>query len=229
MRAGKTPAQALAALVSADPLAESRQVAFLSADGDAAAHTGADCIPAAGHLLADGVTAQANCVESAQVWESMIEAFGAAEGKLQHRLLAALEAAEAAGGDWRGRQAGAILVVPAGGQPWETVCDLRVDDHPEPLAELRRLLRLHDGYSAMGEVDDSAAIARTSDMVELDVRFAEILDAARADDVPRAQELVAPLLAEDGRWRDYFRALGDHGYLPHADDVLAEDVSASSG
>ena len=223
MRHGKTPEQALAALVAADPLAPSRQVAMLSADGAAAVHTGAECIAAAGHAVGEGVTAQANCVDSPRVWESMLEAFADAEGPLARRLLEALDAAEEAGGDWRGRQAAGVLVVPAHGPAWETVCDLRVDDHPEPLAELRRLLGLHEGYSAMGEIDDSAAIARAANMAELDVRFAEILDAARSGDVARAREFFAPLAEEDDRWRDYFRALAQHGYVPHADALLAEE------
>jgi len=221
MRGGKTPEQALAALVVADPLSASRQVAMLAADGTAAVHTGADCIPSAGHVIGEGVTAQANCVESPRVWESMVEAFGEAKGELKRRLLDTLDAAEAAGGDWRGRQAAGILVVPAEGQPWETVCDIRVDDHPDPLAELRRLLQLHEGYTAMGEVDDSATIVRAAGMEELDVRFAELLDAARAGDVSRGRELVAPLLAEDERWANYLRALADAGYLPHADELLS--------
>lgn len=222
MRAGKTPEQALAALVTADPLESSRQVAMLAADGTAAVHTGTGCIPAAGHIVGDGVTTQANCVEGPRVWEAMIETFQAAQGSLQRRLLAALDAAEAAGGDWRGRQAAGIRVVPAEGQPWETVCDLRVDDHPEPLAELGRLLRLHEGYSAMGEVDDSAAIARQAGMEGLDVRFAEISDAARAGDIERGRVLIAQLLGEDERWRGYLRALGDLDHLPHADKLLSE-------
>jgi uncharacterized Ntn-hydrolase superfamily protein len=220
MRVGKTPEQALAALVAADPLAETRQVAMLAADGPAAVHTGADCIPAAGHVVGDGVTAQANCVDSAAVWESMVEAFTAASEPLAHRLLDALDAAEAAGGDWRGRQAAGVLVVAAEGKPWETVCDLRVDDHAEPLAELRRLLGLHDGYSAIGEVDESAAIAREAGMDELDVRFAELFDAARAGDLDRGRVLVTDLLAEDERWRSFLQALADLDHLPHADELL---------
>ena len=221
IRAGKTPEQALAALVVADPLSARRQVAILAADGTAAAHTGAHCIPAAGHIVGEGITAQGNCVESAHVWESMVEAFGEATGSLQRRLLSALDAAEAAGGDWRGRQAAGLLVVPGQGQPWETVCDLRVDDHPEPLAELRRLLQLHEGYTAMGEVDDSARIARAAGMEQLDIRFAELLDAARAGDIPSGKKLLAPLLEEDARWATYLRALADAGYLPHAEELLS--------
>ena len=220
MRAGKTPEQALAGLVAADPLASNRQVSMLAADGTAAVHTGVDCIPAAGHRIGDGVTAQANCVEGPQVWESMVDAFVEAEGSLQRRLLGALDVAEAAGGDWRGRQAAGILVVPAEGQPWDTVCDVRVDDHEDPLGELRRLLDLHEGYTALGEVDDSAEVARRTGLPELDVRFAVLFDAARAGELERGRSLVAELLRQDKRWRAYLQALADRDYLPHADELL---------
>jgi uncharacterized Ntn-hydrolase superfamily protein len=220
MRAGKTPEQALAGLVAADPLASNRQVSMLAADGTAAVHTGDDCIPSAGHRIGDGVTAQANCVEGPQVWESMVDAFVEAEGSLQRRLLGALDSAEAAGGDWRGRQAAGILVVPAEGQPWDTVCDVRVDDHLDPLGELRRLLDLHEGYTALGEVDDSAEVARRTRLPDLDVHFAELFDAARAGDLERGRSLVAELLRQDERWRAYLRALADHDYLPNADELL---------
>lgn len=221
MRSGKTPEQALAALRVADPLAESRQVAMLAASGEVAVFTGADCIKAAGHLTGEGVSAQANCVEAPAVWESMVEAFTGGSGSLARRLLTALQAAEAAGGDWRGRQAAGIRVVPAEGQAWETVCDLRVDDHPEPLAELGRLLGLHEGYSAIGEIDDSAAVARAAGMEALDVRFAELFDAARSGELDRGRALVAELVAEDRRWRDYLVALGRLEHLPHADELLS--------
>jgi uncharacterized Ntn-hydrolase superfamily protein len=220
MRAGKTPEQALAGLVAADPLASNRQVSMVAADGTAAVHTGDACIPAAGHRIGEGVTAQANCVAGPQVWESMVDAFVEAEGSLQRRLLGALDAAEAAGGDWRGRQAAGILVVPAEGQPWDTVCDVRVDDHEDPLGELRRLLDLHEGYTALGEVDDSAEVARRTRLPELDLHFAELFDAARAGDLERGRSLVAELLRQDERWRAYLQALADHDYLPHADELL---------
>ena len=220
MGAGKTPEQALAGLVAADPLAANRQVSMLAADGTAAVHTGDACIPAAGHRIGDGVTAQANCVEGPQVWESMVDAFVEAEGSLQRRLLAALDAAEASGGDWRGRQAAGILVIPAEGQPWDTVCDVRVDDHEDPLGELLRLLDLHEGYTALGEIDDSAKVAHRMRMPQLDVHFAELFDAARAGEIERGRELVAELLREDERWRAYLRALADLDYLPHADELL---------
>jgi uncharacterized Ntn-hydrolase superfamily protein len=220
LAAGKTPVQALAALVTADPDQSVRQVAILAADGTAAVHTGAHCIPDAGHQLGDGFSIQANIMRSPSVWPAMATAFEAASGPLARRLLAALDAGEAAGGDWRGKQAAGLLVVPAEGKPWETAVDLRVDDHEDPLAELRRLLDLHDGYGAMDEPGDRAEAARRLGMEELDVRFAEIVDAAHADDVTRARELLAPLLAEEPRWASYVRVLGDRGHLPHAEQLV---------
>jgi uncharacterized Ntn-hydrolase superfamily protein len=219
LAAGKTPEQGLAALVTADPDAEVRQVAILAADGAVSAHTGASCIPDAGHQTGDGYSVQANIMRSREVWPAMAETFEAATGPLTRRLLAALDAGEEAGGDWRGMQAAGLLVVPAQGKPWETVTELYVDDHPEPLRELRRLLDLDEGYKAMDESDRRAEVARAVGMAELDLRFAELLDAVHADDVARARQLLAPLLAEEPRWAVYVRVLGERGYLPHADEL----------
>lgn len=220
LEAGKTPEQALAALVTADPESSVRQVAILSADGTAAAHTGADCIPDAGHQLGDGYSVQANIMRNPSVWPAMAEAVEAATGPLAQRLLATLDAAEEAGGDWRGMQAAGLLVVEAEGKPWERVFDLRVEDHPEPLKELRRLVDMAEGYRAMSRVEERAAAARGAGLAELDVRFAEVIDAAHADDLARARELLAPLLAEEPRWADYVRTLGTRGYIPHADEFV---------
>jgi uncharacterized Ntn-hydrolase superfamily protein len=222
LRAGKTPKLALDGLRAADPGAQTRQVAILAADGEVAAHTGEDCIPAAGHLTGHGVSAQANCVDSARVWESMVEAFESATGTLARRILAALDAAEAAGGDWRGKQAAGLVVAPVEGPPWQRITDLRIDDHPEPLAELRRLLDLEDGYRALDQ-DNRAEAARAFDMADLDVRFAELLDAAHDGDIQRGREVLRPLLAKEPRWADYMRALRDAGELPHADELLREE------
>jgi uncharacterized Ntn-hydrolase superfamily protein len=221
LAAGKTPVQALAALVTADDEAEVRQVAMLGADGAVAAHTGELCIPDAGHRTGEGYSVQANIMRTPDVWPAMAEAFESARGSLSRRMLAALEAAQEAGGDWRGMQAAGLLVVPAEGKPWEVVTDLRVDDHPEPLKELRRLLDRHDGYAAIyeGEAPRGEA-ARSFGMEELDVGLADLIDAAKADDVERARGLLAPLLAEEPRWAIYVRVLGLRGLLPHADEIV---------
>lgn len=224
LRAGKSPEEALAGLVAADPDAAVRQVAIVDAEGRTAVHTGDDCIPEAGHQGGEGYTVQANMMRSAEVWPAMAETFEAARGSLARRLLAALDAAEAAGGDWRGQQAAGILVVSDDAKPWEPVSDLRVDDHPEPLRELRRLLDLEEAYRAQTRADERAAAARAGGLSELDVRWAEILDAAHADDVTTARDLLAPLLVEEPRWAAYAAALSARGLLPHADELLGRET-----
>jgi uncharacterized Ntn-hydrolase superfamily protein len=224
LRAGKTPEEALAGLVAADSDSAVRQVAMVDAEGRTAVHTGDECIPEAGHGLGEGYTVQANMMRSVEVWPAMAEAFEAASGSLAQRLLSALDAAEAAGGDWRGQQAAGIVVVAADAKPWERVSDLRVDDHPEPLVELRRLLNLEEAYRAQTRSDERAAAARAGKLSELDVRWAEILDAAHANDVATARALLAPLLAEEPRWSAYADALAARGLLPRVDELLGRET-----
>ena len=125
-----------------------RQVAVVDAHGSVAVHTGDGCIAYAGHETGDGFACQANMMARATVPDAMAAAFERPRGALAERLLAALDAAEAEGGDVRGRQSAALLVVPAEGEPWRRAVDLRVEDHPEPLGELRRLLPLNEAYDA---------------------------------------------------------------------------------
>jgi len=219
LRARKSPEQALAQLVAADDDSAYRQVAILYAAGSVAVHVGEACIPAAGFAVGDGFSAQANMVDSERVWQSMAEAFQHSEGPLAERLLAALDAAEAAGGDWRGRQAGGILVVGPEGQPWERDVDLRVDDHADPLGELRRLLRLRRAYQSMRgppgpSADDLDALP------ELDRRLAAIFGATATGRVDEARGLFRPLLEEEPRWGDFVRTLADRDLLPHAAELL---------
>jgi uncharacterized Ntn-hydrolase superfamily protein len=145
LRDGIASHEALAQLLESDPGRELSQVALLDARGHVATHTGAACIGSAGHLTADGVGVQANMMTNDTVWPAMLDAYQRGEGDLAARLLAALEAAEAAGGDIRGRQSSALLVV-AGertNKPWHgRLFDLRVEDHPAPVTELARLVRL---------------------------------------------------------------------------------------
>lgn len=143
LSSGLTAHEALTALKSVDPHPERRQVAMVDGHGNIAAYTGAACVAAAGHSIGDGCATLGNLVRSSRVWSSMLKAFEASSGWLPRRLLDALDAAEAAGGDIRGQRSAAIRVVQSerSGRPWhDHVVDLRVDDHPEPLAELRRLV-----------------------------------------------------------------------------------------
>jgi uncharacterized Ntn-hydrolase superfamily protein len=156
MKAGKSAPEALKALLSADSDREVRQVAMVDAQGRAAAHTGAKCIQAAGHETGEGFTVEANLMDQATVWPAMSKAFRAAKGDLVDRLLAALRAAQAEGGDIRGQQSAAILIVRGkpSGQPWnDRLFDLRVEDNPDPLKELGRLIQLRRAYRLMDEGD----------------------------------------------------------------------------
>jgi uncharacterized Ntn-hydrolase superfamily protein len=216
---GEAPAAALARLVAEDPQGASRQVAILGADGAVAAHTGAACMRYAGDIQGDGVSCQANIMASAAVWPAMLEAFADADGTLTRRLLTALFAAEGAGGDLRGRQSAAVLVVPGAGEPWETVTSLRVEDHPEPLVELERLVRLSEAYRlasrgdeclAAGRFDEAGrffleavAVAPESD----ELRFWAGLGAAQTGDMDTALDHVRAAIAVNPGWRDLLARL----------------------
>lgn len=175
--AGKSASEALRGLLAADPACQVRQVAMIDASGRVATFTGARDIPAAGGIaggpapdsgpydcgegggtltVGDGFAVQANLMASDRVWPAMARAYEAAEGDLAERLLAALDAAQAEGGDIRGKQSAALVVVRAtsSGKPWQDrLFDLRVDDHAEPLAELRRLVALQRAYNHMNAGD----------------------------------------------------------------------------
>ncbi len=156
MRSGESAPATLAALLAADAGREVRQVGMVDAAGRSTAFTGSRCVEAAGHITADGLSVQANMMERPTVWPAMAEAYNGARGELADRLLAALRAAEAEGGDVRGRQSAAMLVVPASGPAWSTRYDLRVEDDRAPLDELARLLRLARAYEAFDRTEEPA-------------------------------------------------------------------------
>src|SRR5579863_2610519 len=149
MRAGKSAPDALAGLLASDSRREVRQVAMIDRKGRVAAHTGSTTIPESGHIVGDGFSVQANMMLKNSVWPAMAEAYRTGKGELVDRLLAALDAAEAEGGDIRGRQSAAILIVEgkSTGRPWiDTIFDLRVEDGSQPLAEIRRLVSIRRAY-----------------------------------------------------------------------------------
>ena len=163
MREGITPQEVLRRLLEADQRGETRQVALLGSSGRVATHTGGACVAAAGHLTDEGVSVQANMMTDDTVWPAMLEAYRRARGDLAARLVAALEAAEATGGDIRGRQSAALLVVSGSraAKPWQgRLYDFRVDDHPDPVAEIARLLRLKRAQSAQRRFAEAAAAGR---------------------------------------------------------------------
>src|ERR1044071_875774 len=156
MRAGRSAPDALKALLAGDEARDVRQVAMIDAQGRVMAHTGAKDIPAAGHKVGENYSVQANLMLNDKVWPAMAQAFENTKGDLAERMMAALEAGQAAGGDIRGKQSAALIVVTGKptGRPWaDRLFDLRVDDNAEPLKELRTLVTLQRAYNHMNAGD----------------------------------------------------------------------------
>jgi uncharacterized Ntn-hydrolase superfamily protein len=221
---GLPPKEALDRLLADDERPEFRQVAFLGAAGQTSAHTGDACVPAAGHIDEANVSVQGNMLASTDVWPAMLEGFRSAHGSLADRLLGAFDAAEAAGGDFRGRQAGAVLVVSAeraDAQPWDgRVVDVRVDDSDDPIAELRRLVRLSEAHRRIGRPppgaspDEEMAAVRAAGLREDEVTVTGAAAAAAAGDLERATALLRSLVDANGRWLDAFERYERLGLLP---------------
>jgi uncharacterized Ntn-hydrolase superfamily protein len=230
LQGGESPGNALQALLDADEQERFRQVAVVDAKGGVAVHTGIGCIPHAGDAQGEGFSAQANMMASSEVWPAMAEAFGAAAGSLARRLLAALEAAEVAGGDVRGRQSAALLVVPAAGEVWEKVADLRVEDDPAPLAELARLLDLRDAYDLAGQGDDLVGEGRHDEAARRYRRASELmpdndellfwagLGVAHGGDVDEGAGYVRRAIEVHDGWRELLARL-DPEIAPGAEAV----------
>jgi uncharacterized Ntn-hydrolase superfamily protein len=229
---GASAADALARLLAEDYGAAGRQVAVLDARGEVAAHTGSSAIPFAGHAIGEQVSCQANIMASERVWPAMLEAYTRDSGSLTTRLLAALDAAEVHGGDIRGRQSAAILVVPAEGEPWQTAVCLRIEDHPDPLPELRRLVRLGDAYALAGRADELVNEGRHEEAARLyaeaselapdshELRFWAGLGAAHSGDLDGAVEHVCAAIAMQPGWRELLPRIPPD-VAPTASAVLA--------
>jgi uncharacterized Ntn-hydrolase superfamily protein len=233
MESGFGAEEALARLVAEDARAEFRQVAMIDATGSVATHTGSGCVGCAGHVAGEEVSCQANMMRSAEVWPAMLDAYQGTGGSLAQRLLAALDAAEAAGGDARGRQSAALLVVPGAGEPWRQEVSLRVEDHQNPLGELRRLLSLHEAYRMAGEADELLAEGRHEVAAELyrdaaerttgnpELRFWAGLGLAQGGDLERGVADVRAAIDAEPGWRQLLERL-PASLSPSAAAVLEE-------
>jgi uncharacterized Ntn-hydrolase superfamily protein len=242
MRAGKTARQALDGLLAADSSREVRQVAMVDAKGTVAAYTGSNCIPAAGHIEGEQFSVQANLMLNDKVWPAMAKAFRETKGDLASRMLAALDAAQAAGGDIRGKQSAAMVIVSgkSTGKPWvDRLVDLRVEDHPEPLQELRRLVQLRRAYRHMDDGDGaterkdiegalksySAAIQLSPENVE--PRYWAAISLANAGRLDEALPLFAAAFAKDANWRELTPRLHKTGWLKVSDNDLKRILAAT--
>jgi uncharacterized Ntn-hydrolase superfamily protein len=229
MRAGRGAPEALAGLLAADSASQVRQVGMVDATGRVAAHTGDKCITAAGHLVGEGFSVQANMMEKDTVWPAMAKAFREAKGDLAERMLVALEAAEAQGGDIRGKQAAALIVVSgkSTGRPWvDRKFDLRVEDNPLPLKELRRLVTLQRAYNLMNEgdlaierKDTEAALKAYSGAEALapgnaEMVFWHAVSLVNVGKVDEALPLLQKTYKADPRWKELLKRLPRSGLLP---------------
>lgn len=244
MAQGKSAPETLAELLAADGGRELRQVAMVDAQGRVAAHTGARCIAEAGHIVGDAFSVQANMMLNDRVWPAMHQAYLQAKGDLAERLVCALEAAQDAGGDVRGQQSAAILVVPAQAtdRPWDdVVVELRVEDHPAPIAELRRLLTVHRAYSRMnrgdellgkGQVEEAmseyrAAAELVPDIAELPFWHAVTLaDMGRVDE---ALPIFRDVFARDPNLALLVQRLPASGLLRDDPQMMTQILGAARG
>ena len=240
LKRGVAAPDALAQLVKADAQQDVRQVAIIDAQGRVAAHTGRKAIVAAGHHVGTQYSVQANLMANAKVWPAMAAAYEKATGDLADRLLAALDAAEAVGGDIRGRQSAALLIVKpkSTGKPWsgaDRVFDLRVEDQAEPLKELRRLVRLQRAYNRANHGDElmsdqkvdealkeyAAAATIAPEIVELPFWHAVTLASMGRE--AEAKPIFQAVFAKEPAWADLVPRLPAAGLLPE-DKRLIERI-----
>lgn len=229
LKDGLTAQQALDSLLATDEGRDVRQVAIVDNKGNVAVHTGKSCIAYAGHIKGEQFSVQSNMMLTEKVPGAMAAAFEKSKGKpLAERMLLALEAGEAAGGDIRGKQSAALLVVPAvsKGEPWnERTVDLRVDDAALPLKELRRLYNLQVAYEHMNAGDlavekgdmPKAMEAYNSAMKmfpqNLEMQYWTAITLANNGDIKKAAAMLKAVYQKDKNWRELTRRLPKAGLL----------------
>ena len=244
MRAGKSAPDALKALLAGDDGRDVRQVAMMDAQGRVAAHTGAKDIPDAGHIVGKDYSVQANLMLNDKIWPAMSRAFETTKGDLAERMMAALDAAQEAGGDIRGRQSAALIVVTGKptGRAWaDRLFDLRVDDSAEPLKELRRLVTLQRAYNHMNagdlaveQKDNDRALVEYGAAAKLVPDNAEmvywhavaLVNMGRVD---ASLPLFKRVFAMDKNWVTLTPRLAKVGLLPDDRKVIDRIVNLGSG
>ena len=223
LKSGLTAQQALDSLLSDDPGKEVRQVAIVDINGNVAVHTGKNCVDHANHIKGTGFSVQSNMMLTPDVSKAMSAAFENSKGKqIAERMLLSLEAAQKVGGDIRGQQSAALLVVPAKteGKPWdERTVDLRVDDNPAPLKELRRLYNVHLAYQHMNngdlaiEKNDMATAMNEYNAAmkmfpkNLEMQYWTAITLANNKQVEKALPILKKIFAQDRNWKELTRRL----------------------
>jgi uncharacterized Ntn-hydrolase superfamily protein len=207
MQAGKSAEQALKGLIETDSHPEWRQVGMIDAKGNRAAHTGKQCIREAGHVIGEDFVVMANLMEKNTVWQAMADAYKNSAGDLAERMLAALDAAQKEGGDIRGRQSAAMIIVKGkstGVDYKDRIIDLRVEDNPAPLVELRRLVTLNRAYVLMNDGDEKMTQRDTKGALQAYARAMEL-----APEVTEIRYWVALTMFSEGMQNDALKIFHD--------------------
>lgn len=244
MRHGKSAPDTLRGLAASDEGREVRQVAMIDASGRVAVHTGSKCIAQAGHVLDEEnqFTVLANLMEKDTVWPAMAVAYRNSSGDLADRMIAALEAAEREGGDIRGRQSAALLIVKSesSGKPWQDrIFDLRVEDHPDPIAELKRLVKIQRAYHHMnaGDValehgdfelanrEYALAAQFAPDIVE--IQFWQAVTLTSSGRLEQALPIFKSVFMREAHWAEVVPRLVPSGLLPD-DEEMIEKILAQA-
>jgi len=244
LREGKTPQQALETMLAEDEGREGRQVAIVDAHGNVAVHTGSRCVAEAGHIAGNGFSVQANMMKNNTVWAAMAETFMQTTGDLAERLLAALKAAQNQGGDIRGKQSAAMLVADGtrSDAPYEyMLLDLRVDDHPEPLVELERLLNIQRAYEFMNKGDKLLSKGDKSGAMQQYAKGASL--APHIDELPfwqavtlvengnleEALPIFRSVFAQNPDWAELLKRLPKSGLFPDDPQLIATVLKEQKG
>jgi uncharacterized Ntn-hydrolase superfamily protein len=242
LRQGKKAAEVVAQLVESDEGREVRQLAIVDANGGVAAHTGRRCIAEAGHQIGNNFSVQANMMLNNRVWPAMAHTFEQSSGPLAERLVAALEAAQAEDGDIRGKQSAALVVVrgESTGKVWEDrLLDLRVEDHPEPVQELKRLLHMARAYEYMNAGDEALEkndvpgalrAYRTAEAMlpdNLEMKFWHAIALVNSGMAQESLPIFKAIFAQDPHWAILLQRLPPVGLLK-ADAAKVENILEST-
>jgi uncharacterized Ntn-hydrolase superfamily protein len=238
LKEGKSPQEALNALLENDPGKDVRQVAILDTKGRVATHTGKNCIDDAGHLNGEGFSVQANMMLNKNVVPAMEKAWKAnSDLELAERMVAVLKAAQDAGGDIRGKQSAALIVVKAKAtnEPWnDRAIDIRVDDHAEPISELERILKTYRAYEHMNRGDleveqgnmERAMVEYRAAMTmfpdNLEMAYWTAITLASNKKVKEASPMLQKIYQKDPNWRELTRRLPKVGLLTVSPEELKE-------
>ncbi len=241
MKEGKTAKEALDILIANDNGRDVRQLALVDNQGNSAAYTGKRCIPFAGHINGDNFSVQANLMISETVWGAMEKAFVENSNlPLAERLLSALEAAQAEGGDIRGKQSAALLVVKgeSTGNIWEDrLVDLRIDDHENPIKEMKRLLKVHRAYEHMNQGDLEVEYGNIDKAVKeygaaekmfpnnLEMKYWHAVTLANAGEMDEALKIFKSVFLEDKNWHTLTPRLVKPELLTVGEEDLAKIMS----